>query len=195
MNIITRYKYLQIEEYTKSEDIKYITFHQKTKNIQTFKNIDFDLYIDTKGDILCDNEKVLIFDREIYLENIVDTLKIQQSIKESSFSCKDTTKDELIKFVKNKPNLNFENDKDIIIQEIDKSLNNETQSLKMYNNILKRLKYFCLCLFEKNNTTREENFKNGIEKRDTELTEKKIKQKKLQEMKEEDEKLRNSFNF
>ena len=195
MSLITRYKYLKIEEYTKSEDIQYITFHQNTKNIQTYQNIDFDLYIDTKGDILCDNEKVLIFDKEIYLENIIDTLKIQHSIQESSFSCHQTNKDNLIKFVKNKPTLNFETNKDIIIEEINKSLNNKTQSLKMYNNILKRLKYLCLCLFEKNNTIREENFKNGIEKRDKELQNKKYRKKQLQKWEDEDEKIKNSFNF
>ena len=37
MSLITKYKYLKIEELTLNEDIKYITFNIKSKEIKPYK--------------------------------------------------------------------------------------------------------------------------------------------------------------
>lgn len=172
MNEISKYKYIKIEELTLNEDIQYITFNTVNKNIEFFKNPNFSLK---------DNQ-FLIFDREYFGMNIIDTFKIRENIKNSSFSCKEETKQKLISYFQSKPTLNFLLNKNEILEEIKKLLNNnETQSKKFYNNILKRLKYQNLELFEKTNEEREENFKKGIKQRDKDILNKKIKKKEDKE--------------
>lgn len=174
---ITRHKYLTIEKYVEDESINYITFHKNTKHIQAYHTLDLNNFIDSYGNILCNQDKVLVFEREHYTYNISDTLQIKDAILNSSFSCKQIVNDKLFEFIQKKSNLHFIKDKDIILEEINMHIenNSSTQSLKMYNNILKRLKYLCLELFEKTQTQRDENHKNAMLKRDEKRKKEKLR--------------------
>lgn len=156
MSLITKYKYLKIEELTLNEDIKYITFNIKSKEIKPYKYKPNNI----------DNENIyIIYDREQFLQNTKSKSSITQSIKNSSFSCSQSVKDYFISEVVRTPMIDFlEQTKRI--KEIDVRMNNLTQSKKFYNNILKRLKFLHLELFEKSDKERKDNLKKGIEKRD-----------------------------
>lgn len=174
MSLITKYKYLKIEELTENTDIKYITFNTVANEIKSFKTPNFNLK----------DSQFLIFDREDFEDNIANTFKIRDSINTSSFSCKLESKQKLLNYFQSKPTLNFLLNKNEILEEIKKLLKgNEIQSKKFYNNILKRLKYQNIELFEKTDKQREDNFKKGIKKRDKELIDRKIKHKENEEKK------------
>lgn len=171
MNLITRHTYRTIEKFVEDTSINYITYHKNTQQIQVFTNVDLSLYVDAYGNILCNQDEVLIFNRELYESNIKTTIEIKQAIKESSFSCKDVVKENLIFFFIEHKHYDFVQHKDTILQEIQKRISNNSakQSLKLYNNILKRLKYVCLELFEQTEEQRVENLKNSIIQRDTKI--------------------------
>lgn len=175
MSLITKYKYLKIEELTENIDIKYITFNTVANEIKSFKTPNFNLK----------DSQFLIFDREDFEDNIANTFRIRDSINTSSFSCKLESKQKLLNYFQSKPTLNFLLNKNEILEEIKKLLKgNEIQSKKFYNNILKRLKYQNIeLLFEKTDKQREDNFKKGIKKRDKELIDRKIKHKENEEKK------------
>lgn len=177
MNLITRHTYRTIEKFVEDTSINYITYHKNTQHIQVFTNVDLSLYVDTYGNILCNQDKVLIFNRELYESNIKTTIEIKQAIKESSFSCKDALKKHLIYYFIEHKHYDFVQHKDTILQEIQKRISNNSakQSLKLYNNILKRLKYCCLELFEQTEEQRVENLKNSIIQRDTKIRQNKEK--------------------
>ena len=171
MNEISKYNYIKIEELTLNEDIKYITFNTNSKEIKPYKN---------KPNITNNEVIFIIFDREQFLQNSKSKGSILLSIKNSSFICSQKIKTELKSHISNSFMIDFL-EKDKILKNINLYMNNETQSKKFYNNILKRLKYQNLELFEKTNEEREINFKNGIKQRDKDILNKKIKNKEDKE--------------
>lgn len=172
MSLITKNEYLKIEKLSEDTNVKYITFNNVSRDIKSFKKPNFSLQ----------QNQHLIFDREDFEENIIDTFKIREGIETSSFSCKEDTKKQLLKYFQLKPTLNFLTGKVEILEKIKPLLNNnETQSKKFYNNILKRLKYQKLELFEKTDKQREENLVKGLRQRSKNIFNIKKKQKENEE--------------
>lgn len=201
MKLIQPRELEKIEKLTKSDNTKYITFHMNTRNIKSYETLDLSKYNESEENLIIYNDYVLIFDREFYIENLSNNMLIQKSIDNISFSCSRDTKEYIKKYIKQNPLLNFEKDRHIIVEKIEKHINSKNpktskaQALKLYNNIMKRLKYISLSIFEKTNEQREENFKKGLKNRDIDLKEKKRKEENLKEFEDKQKKYENSLNF
>lgn len=179
---------------TLDNNIQYIIYNINTQTPQGLKTLNLNNYNEIDG-VISYNEKILIFDREIFSENIKDKEEVIKSIDKSSFSCSVKIKDKLKSFLNLNKDYDFVNDKDIIIKELSQYFNSNQQPLKLYNNILKRLKFLSFSYFEKTEEEKKKTFDNSIKKRDDILKTKKLFIKKKKEEEKEQEDFLNSLSF
>lgn len=177
MEILTTHKKRNLHTLSKESDTQYITYNLKTKEFNSLKDIE---KIDSKFFNKINNYQVknlvLIYIKEMAIENATNTTQIIEAIKNSSFSVSQRVEDDLVKYIKLKPSINFIDKEDLIVQYIQKLMKSESpaQARKYYNNILLRIKFTRIDLLEKTLEEKEDNFKESIKKRD-ELRENKKK--------------------
>jgi len=184
MELMTTHRHRTLKNLSKEEDVAYIVYNFETKKFKKFNNINKlnSKFFEASQNFQVNNE-ILIFIKDMCLENISDNLKIKEAINTSSFTVSDFVRDELLKLIFNHPSYNFVDKEINIIQNIQKSMKakNTTQATKYYNNILRRLKYTRIDILEKSKEEKTEDFKIAIQIRD-----KRRKNKRFNAMKKSD---------
>lgn len=169
MEIMTEHRKKTLHLLSKKEEIQFITYNIKTNKFTEFDDIEkIDNRLFNEKNNYQVKDEILIYIKEMSIENASTTLNIIKSIKNSSFSVSKQVEENLIKFIKNHPSYNFINEENSIIQNIQESMNSKTpkQAKKYYNNILLRLKFTRIDLLEKSLEEKEENFVKAIKRRD-----------------------------
>ncbi|MDP2893335.1 MAG: hypothetical protein Q8N78_03065 [Sulfurimonas sp.] len=163
---------MKLLSWVEDVNINYITYHTNTRKVRNYSTLDVDKYRDNHKNPICDRDDILIFDRERYNEILEDITSINGAILNSSFSCSQIVKDTLLNFIGKHHSIHFILDKEDILKSIQKHMSGndvKEQSLKYYNNILKRLTFGCMELFEKTDKERENIFAQSITQRDLKI--------------------------
>lgn len=169
MDILTTHRKRTLNDLSKVNEVQYIIYNLKTKNLSPHENIDKinDKFFNEDANYQFKNE-ILLFIKDMANENARTTLNIIEAIKNSSFSVSQRVEEELIHFIKNKPTYDFIKNENEIINHIQKSMKSKTssQAKKYYNNISLRIKFTRIDLLEKTLEEKEDNFKKSIKRRD-----------------------------
>jgi len=183
IELMPEYQYKKLNKLIEIEDNNYIVYDIKTKKFDTFKHkADMPIKIDAKN--YQKGNKILIFGRSGFMEDVADIKKVENAIKNCSFSVSQTTKSNLLKYISFNSKLHFINNASDIIENIRISMkkDNNIQSKKYYNSILKQLKFTRLDILEKTDKQRRENLLKGVAKRDEELKYKKSPEYKTKQI-------------
>ncbi len=177
MKLMTRYKFLKLEALIENKENEYIIYNTLKEEFEVRKElVRADKYFQDL-DVICLKERVLIYIQEMYESNICDSQIIKKAINNSTFSVHLATKQSLLEFISKHPSINFVEDKHKIIDFINSLIKTEVQSKKYYNNILKRLKYTCMNILEKDEKSKSDNFSQSIVERENKKNSIKMKQK------------------
>lgn len=177
MELLTEHRKKDLLILSKKEEVQYIIYDMKTKKFKDFKDINEinNKFFEKNNNYQVSN-KILIFIKEMAIENSTNTIKIIEAIKNSSFSVSKLVEEDLIKFIKSHPLYNFIDKENMIVENIQKAMKKEktTQAQKYYNNILRRLIFTRIDIFEKNKIEKAQIFEKAIKRRDKILKEKPI---------------------
>lgn len=154
----------QMKKVVNYVEVDFITFDKTTQELKAFRELKNEAdYLDTKGCADCSRNDVLVFRRVVYEDRCCDYRSIKEAIEKSSFSVSFEDKKKLIEFMGKHQSYHFTENANEILAFILTLLNdNEKQSKKWYNNILKHLKYECIHLMELTDKQRKENLAQGI---------------------------------
>lgn len=177
MELLTAHKKKDLLIISNKEDVQFIIYDVKTKKFKKFEDINKinNKFFEQNNNYQVGNE-ILIFIKEMAIENAINTPKIIESIKNSSFSVSNSVQSKLLKYITDKPSYNFIDKENEIITTIQNFMKSENpkQAKKYYNNILKRLKFTRIDLFEKTKEEKTQIFEKAIKRRDEILKEKPI---------------------
>ena len=145
-------------------EVDFITFDKTTQELKAFRELKNEAdYLDSKGCADCSRNDVLIFRRVVFEDRCCDYRSIREAIEKSSFSVSFEDKKKLIEFMGKHQSYHFtENANEILAFMLTLLKDNEKQSKKWYNNILKHLTYECIHLMELTDKQRKENLAQGI---------------------------------
>lgn len=154
----------QMKKVVNYVEVDFITFDKTTHQFNTFIELKNEAdYLDSKGCADCSRNDVLVFRRVVYEDRCCDYRSIKEAIEKSSFSVSFEDKKKLIDFMGKHQSYHFtENANEILTFMLTLLKDNEKQSKKWYNNILKHLKYECIHLMELTDKQRRENLAQGI---------------------------------
>ena len=154
----------QMKKVVNYVEVDFITFDKTTQELKAFRELKNEAdYLDSKGCADCSRNDVLIFRRVVFEDRCCDYRSIREAIEKSSFSVSFEDKKKLIEFMGKHQSYHFiENANDILAFMLTLLKDNEKQSKKWYNNILKHLTYECIHLMELTDKQRKENLAQGI---------------------------------
>ena len=190
----------QVKKIVKYVEVDFILYNKITQKLEvpriTRKALfDPSPYLNSYDSADCSKDTILVFIREKFEKKVSSNLAITEAIRNSTFSVNTEKKEKLIKFMGKHHAYNFvinantTEDKQGILDfmtELLEGKGRQIQAKKWYNNILKRLKYECICIMEKSTEEKKDTFAKAIRQRD--------KRKKIEQDKQEiDEILSNIY--
>ena len=154
----------QMKKVVNYVEVDFITFDKTTQELKAFRELKNEAdYLDSKGCADCSRNNVLVFRRVVFEDRCCDYRSIREAIEKSSFSVSFEDKKKLIEFMGKHQSYHFiENANEILAFMLTLLKDNEKQSKKWYNNILKHLTYECIHLMELTDKQRKENLAQGI---------------------------------
>jgi len=164
MELLKRHTILKLEKLTNHSDNNFITYDKKNKKLIPHNELNRINSYFNGSEIDCSKNMILLYIKEQFEERVEDNALIKKAILSSTLSVRNDTQEKLLNFISLHPAINFSTDSEKIIDFIASVMNNnnEVQAKKYYNNIMKRLKYTCINILEKNQETRDENFAEGM---------------------------------